>query len=121
MSSADFSLKDTLQFFTFFDLNSARLTQNSFVLLNKIVEFLRRNNEYRCVIGGHADFEGNDEANLKISEKRASVVKSYISSYGISDLRLESNFYGKSRMLPIYDKNLMWMNRRDEIYLIKVK
>jgi outer membrane protein OmpA-like peptidoglycan-associated protein len=121
MSPADFSLKDTLQFFTFFDLNSARLTQNSFVLLNKIVEFLRRNNEYRCVIGGHADFEGNDEANLKISEKRALVVKSYISSYGISDLRLESNFYGKSRMLPIYDKNLMWMNRRDEIYLIKVK
>ena len=121
MSPADFLLKDTLQFFTFFDLNSARLTQNSYVLLNKIVEFLRRNNEYRCVIDGHADFEGNDEANWKISEKRALVVKSYLSSYGISVMRLQSNFYGKTRMLPIFDKNLMWMNRRDEILLIKVK
>ena len=121
MSSVDFSLKDTLQFYTFFDLNSARLTQNSYVLLNRIVEFLRRNNEYRCVIGGHADFEGNDESNFKISEKRALVVKSYITSYGISGMRLESNFYGKTQMLPIYDKNLTWMNRRDEIFLIKVK
>lgn len=121
MSPADFSLKDTVQFYTFFDLNSARLTQNSYVLLNKIVEFLRRNNEYRCVIDGHADFEGNEDANWKISEKRASVVKSYLTSYGISGMRLQSNFYGKTRMLPIFDKNLMWMNRRDEILLIKVK
>ena len=121
MSPVDFSLKDTVQFYTFFDLNSARLTQNSYVLLNKIVEFLKRNNEYRCIIDGHADFEGNEEANWKISEKRALVVKSYLTSYGISSMRIESNYYGKTRMLPIFDKNLMWMNRRDEIFLIKVK
>ena len=121
MSTADFSLKDTVQFYTFFDLNSARLTQNSYVLLNKIVEFLKRNNNYRCVIEGHADFEGNDEANWKISEKRASVVKSYLTSYGISGMRLQSSYFGKTRMLPIFDKNLMWMNRRDEIILIKFK
>ena len=121
MSTADFSLKDTVQFYTFFDLNSARLTQNSYVLLNKIVGFLKRNSDYRCVIEGHADFEGNDEANWKISEKRASVVKSYLTSYGISGMRLQSSYFGKTRMLPIFDKNLMWMNRRDEILLIKYK
>jgi outer membrane protein OmpA-like peptidoglycan-associated protein len=121
MSTADFSLKDTVQFYTFFDLNSARLTQNSYVLLNKIVGFLKRNSDYRCVIEGHADFEGNDEANWKISEKRASVVKNYLTSYGISGMRLQSSYFGKTRMLPIFDKNLMWMNRRDEILLIKYK
>lgn len=121
MTQADFSPKDTIQFYTFFDLNSARLTQSSYTLLNKIVDFLKRNNEYRCFIAGHADFEGNDEANMKISEKRALIVKSYLGSYGIADMRLQTSFFGKTRMLPIYDKNLMWMNRRDEILLVKVK
>ena len=121
MTQADFSPKDTIQFYTFFDLNSARLTQNSYALLNRIIDFLKRNNEYRCFIAGHADFEGNDEANMKISEKRALIVKSYLNSYGIADMRLQTSFYGKTRMLPLYDKNLMWMNRRDEILLVKVK
>jgi len=36
-------------------------------------------------------------------------------------VRLETKFYGKTQLLPIYDKNLMWMNRRVEVLLIKVK
>lgn len=121
MTNSNFVAKDTIQFYTFFDLNSARLTQNSFVLLNKVVDFLKRNNEYRCYIAGHADFEGDTESNMKISEKRANIVKSYIASYGVADVRLQTSFYGKSQLLPIYDKNLMWMNRRVEVLLIKVK
>ena len=121
MTNANFVQKDTIQFYTFFDLNSARLTQNSFVLLNKVVDFLKRNNEYRCLIAGHSDIEGDIEANMKISEKRANIVKSYISSYGIADVRLQTSFYGKSQPLPIYDKNLKWMNRRVEVLLMKVK
>ena len=121
MTNSNLVMKDTIQFYTFFDLNSARLTQNSFVLLNKVVDFLKRNNEYRCYISGHADFEGDTESNMKISEKRANIVKSYVASYGISDVRLQTAFYGKTQLLPIYDKNLMWMNRRAEVLLIKVK
>ena len=121
MTNANLVVKDTIQFYTFFDLNSARLTQNSFVLLNKVVDFLKRNNEYRCIISGHADFEGDTESNMKMSEKRANIVKSYVASYGVADVRLETKFYGKTQLLPIYDKNLMWMNRRVEVLLIKVK
>lgn len=121
MTNENLVVKDTIQFYTFFDLNSARLTQNSFVLLNKVVDFLKRNNEYRCIISGHADFEGDTESNMKISEKRANIVKSYVASYGVAEVRLETKFYGKTQLLPIYDKNLMWMNRRVEVLLIKVK
>ena len=121
MINSEIIPKDTVQLFTFFDFNSSQLTQNSFVLLNKMVDFLKRNNEYRATIAGHSDNEGDNESNMKISSRRASVVKSYLGSYGIADVRMKSSFYGKTRLLPIYDKNLMWMNRRVELLLIKVK
>ncbi len=119
--NSDLVPRDTMQFFTFFDFNSSQLTQNSFALLNKLVEFLKKHNEYRCFIAGHSDNEGDNESNMKISSRRASVVKSYLGSYGIADVRMKSSFFGKTQLLPIFDKNLMWMNRRVELLLIKVK
>lgn len=121
MNNTNIIPKDTIQLFTFFDFNSSRLTQNSFALLNKVMDFLKRNNEYRIFIAGHSDFEGNTESNLRISASRASVVKSFLGSYGVSNGRMQTSFFGKTQLLVKYDMNLMWMNRRVEMLLVKVK
>jgi outer membrane protein OmpA-like peptidoglycan-associated protein len=113
--------KDSIRFFVYFDFNSARLTDNAFVMLNKMVNFLKLNRDFRCVLAGHADAEGTDEDNMRISQRRATMVKNFFVSYGIDAKRFDVSFYGKTRLLPQIDQSLMWMNRRAEMLMYRIR
>jgi len=121
VTNTSLDYKDSIRFFVYFDFNSARLTDNAFVMLNKMVNFLKLNRDFRCVVAGHADAEGTDDDNMRISQRRATMVKNFFVSYGVDAKRFDVSFFGKTRLLPQTDQSLMWMNRRAEMLIYKIK
>ena len=112
---------DTLKFNIYFDLDKYSLSQNSFDVLGKIIQEMKQDAKYKCVLVGHSDTEGSAEYNLTLAKNRTGVAKSYIMSYGIGDARIVSKYVGETEPLPVASKDLGWMNRRVAIYLYKTK
>lgn len=104
----------------FFEFDKTELLPESYVELNKIVDFMIENNINRIEISGHTDSEGSDSYNQKLSEGRAKAVVDYLVSRGVHPVSMEAVGYGKSR--PI-DTNLteegQAINRRVEFMLVK--
>jgi len=72
------------------------------------------------VIEGHTDSQGRETTNQKLSESRASSVKDYLTTIGMSGSRLSSVGYGELR--PISSNKTRkgrQENRRVEISLKK--
>ena len=83
----------------FFKTNSANLENESFVELAKLIELLVKNESLRIRIEGHTDSDGDEAANLKLSQARALSVKTYLESKGIAATRIESEGYGETQPL----------------------
>jgi outer membrane protein OmpA-like peptidoglycan-associated protein len=81
----------------FFDLNKSTLRPESYIELNKLVEFLNKNGSVKIEIGGHTDSRGNAVANQKLSEDRAQAVYNYLIEKGIDKKRLAYKGYGQSQ------------------------
>jgi outer membrane protein OmpA-like peptidoglycan-associated protein/tetratricopeptide (TPR) repeat protein len=81
----------------FFKTNSANLESESFIELTKLTELLVKNEKLRIRIEGHTDSDGDEAANLKLSQARALSVKTYLESKGIVATRIESEGYGESQ------------------------
>jgi OOP family OmpA-OmpF porin len=79
-----------------FDLNSARLTKESFPILFYSFQILQNNPEMNVEIQGYTDNTGPKDFNLKLSERRAEVVKEYLVSKGINADRLTVKGFGES-------------------------
>lgn len=82
----------------FFDLNKSTLRKESFVELNKLVEFLESNPKVKIEIGGHTDSRGSN--NKELSTSRAKSVYDYVISKGIDASRLSYKGYGETK--PVY-------------------
>ncbi len=98
----------------YFSSNAAKLASTSTASLNKIVKVMKDNPELKIKIEGHSD---NVEKNAEtLSEQRATAVKTYLVSKGISEDRIEVEGVGSS--MPIGDNNTTagrTKNRRIEI------
>ena len=79
----------------FFDLNSATLRKESYIELNKLVDFLNDNATLHIEIGGHTDSRGSN--NKVLSENRAKSVYNYLINKGIKAERLSHKGYGSSQ------------------------
>jgi len=83
----------------FFKTNSSNLESESFIELAKLTELLIKNESMRIRIEGHTDSDGDENANLKLSQARALSVKTYLESKGIAATRIESEGYGETQPL----------------------
>jgi outer membrane protein OmpA-like peptidoglycan-associated protein/tetratricopeptide (TPR) repeat protein len=81
----------------FFDLKKATLRQESYVELNKLLDFMTKNPTMKIEISGHTDTRGDDKENMTLSSERAKSVYQYLISKGISADRLSYKGYGESK------------------------
>jgi outer membrane protein OmpA-like peptidoglycan-associated protein len=79
-----------------YDFDAATLRPKSKEILDKLVEFLELNNNIAIEIRSHTDSRGNDDYNLKLSDKRAASVVKYLVAHGINKARLESKGMGET-------------------------
>jgi peptidoglycan-associated lipoprotein len=84
-------------FDAYFDFNKADIRSDARDALGKTADFLRNYPQVRATIEGHCDERGSTEYNLALGDRRASAVKQYLVSLGISADRLNTVSFGKEK------------------------
>jgi peptidoglycan-associated lipoprotein len=84
-------------FDAYFDFNKADIRSDARDALGKTADYLRNNPTIRATIEGHCDERGSTEYNLALGDRRASAVKQYLVSLGISADRLTTVSFGKEK------------------------
>lgn len=79
----------------FFEFNSASLSKESKIELDKLFSLLANNPTINVEIQGHTDSKGKNSFNKKLSQNRAQSVKSYVINKGISEKRIIAKGYGE--------------------------
>jgi len=87
----------------FFDLDSYKIREKSFVELDKLAEHLKRNPTMKIELQGHTDSQGDDARNMTLSTNRAKAVKDYLVKQGIESFRLTSKGYGETKPATMLD------------------
>lgn len=104
-----------------FEVNSADLKQESFALLDEVVQVMQANPQIEMVrVEGHTDSTGKADYNKRLSQQRAQSVMKYLVAKGVASKRLSSEGYGQER--PIADNADLAgqeMNRRVEFVILK--
>ena len=87
-----------------FDTNKAVVKDQYNAELAEFADVMRKYADLKVMIEGHTDSVGNDDFNMKLSQKRADSVKNYlVTKFGIDASRLDAKGYGETR--PIADNN----------------
>ena len=97
--------------------------------LNRVYEFLKKNESLIVEIRAHTDERGNDDFNEDLSQRRAQAVVDFLIDKGISPKRLIAKGYGEE--MPYTIQTTDWMYRdickpgtvlnKDFIYSLKSK
>ena len=98
-----------------FAFDSANLSSDAKVNLDKLATVLINNPDTDINIYGYTDSKGADSYNLTLSEKRAMAVKNYLSQKGVASSRLISMGMGESSPVATNDTDMgRAKNRRVE-------
>ena len=85
-----------------FEVGKAELQPSMYGDLNKVVNFLYDNIDFRLRVSGHTDSFGAEDFNLRLSKERAEVIRDYIVLFaGIHESRVEHEGYGSSRPVMV--------------------
>ena len=99
-----------------FDLDSAKLKNESRPLLDELVEAMKNERllTIKFKVEGHTDEQGSEQHNMKLSQNRADSVISYLTSKGVESGRLTGEGKGFSELL-LPEKPKAAENRRVRI------
>ena len=67
---------------------------------------------------GHADERGTREYNLALGERRATAVKNYLASQGVSSSRISTTSFGKERPAVLGNDDASWSQNRRAVTVI---
>ena len=97
----------------FFGLDSADLDDAGRAAASANAEILKKYTSWIVTVEGHCDERGTAEYNLALGERRATVVKTYLTSLGISPERVRTVSYGKEfPFSPGHTEDAWALNRR---------
>ena len=107
--------EDTLRF----DFDKATLRPDNRELLSRIAGVLLTSKGYQIDVFGHTDDIGTEEYNLKLSQKRAQSVRSYLVEAGVDPEIISTKGFGKSSpRVPGTTPAARAANRRVEIAIV---
>jgi OOP family OmpA-OmpF porin len=84
-----------------FDINKDNIDREDQEKLSVVEIFMKKYPDTTAVIEGHTDEVGTNEENMRLSQRRAESVVSYLAGRGIARSRLRAVGYGETR--PIAD------------------
>ncbi|WP_420410055.1 OmpA family protein [Hoeflea sp.] len=103
-----------------FDTGEARIQYHSQGYLDRIAFLARQCPDARLEVSGHTDADGDADANLALSERRAEAVKAYMEEAGVAADRLVSVGHGET--MPVADNDTeagKAANRRIEFRIVE--
>lgn len=90
----------------FYEFDKAGLTPESTAALDRLTNMLKENPNVTIELAAHCDYRGNDDYNLRLSQRRAESVVRYLTEHGIEAERLTAKGYGET-MPKIVNKKLL--------------
>lgn len=85
-----------------FDFQSAVIKPESYGVIKEIAGVLKDNGSIKVKVVGHTSSDGDDKANMELSQRRAAAVKdALVKEFGVDAARLETE--GKGETQPIAD------------------
>ena len=103
-----------------FKYNNNDFTEEGFRKLKDFANVLIMHPDTKILIAGHTDSDGYQKYNVKLSEFRANIVKSFLLGKGAKSNQIEIKGFGS--IDPIESNDTAWgrtMNRRVEIEIVK--
>lgn len=110
------SLEDTGEATTraiLFDFDKSVIRTVSKPILNKLAVYLEQHKNLKLGVEGHTDSMGGMAYNIKLSQRRANAVKSYLVNIGVASWRLKPSGFGYTK--PVADNSTAMgrqLNRR---------
>ena len=101
-----------------FAVDQSNLSAATIATLNAQAAWLNANPTARILIEGHADEQGTREYNIALGSKRASSVRDYLVSQGVSDLRISVVSYGKERPISVCSNVSCWSQNRRAVSVV---
>jgi outer membrane protein OmpA-like peptidoglycan-associated protein len=109
-----------IQKIVYFNSDETIVLAQNIIDLNEIVAYMNENPDAVISVAGHTDSRESEEYNLHLSEKRADFVVDYLKKKGMTSLKINKFFFGKSK--PVADNTTVEgraLNRRVEIKVTK--
>jgi peptidoglycan-associated lipoprotein len=101
-----------------FEVDSSNVTSEAQGILRNQARWLNQYPQYTITIEGHADERGTREYNIALGAQRASSVRNFLASHGVSAARVRTISYGKERPIAVCDDISCWsQNRRAQTVL----
>jgi peptidoglycan-associated lipoprotein len=102
----------------FFANDQTSLTDETKATLLKQAAWLKEYSDVSIQIEGHADERGTREYNISLSARRATNVRNFLISQGISENRVSSIAYGKEKPAQLCDAEECWSQNRRAVTVI---
>jgi outer membrane protein OmpA-like peptidoglycan-associated protein len=105
-----------------FDVGKADLKTEMYADLNKVVNFLYDNIDFKLKISGHTDSVGDPQKNLELSQERAQNIRDYVVLFaGIFEERVIAKGYGDTQPIVINEvtEEDRTLNRRVEFEIYR--
>jgi outer membrane protein OmpA-like peptidoglycan-associated protein/opacity protein-like surface antigen len=99
----------------YFEINSSKLNAESKAILKKAAITLNQNTNLKVNVLGFADYMGNMDKNLSLSDKRAQAVANYLIKQGIAASRVTAKPMGTQAKLVRNN----YLNRRVEFEIVE--
>jgi peptidoglycan-associated lipoprotein len=110
---------ETLRERVHFDYDLAVIRPEAAAALDRKLAVLRQYPDVRLQIEGHCDERGSVEYNQALGNRRATAVRDYLVSRGISASRLETTSFGEERpLVPQANEGAWSQNRRAEFVVL---
>jgi OmpA-OmpF porin, OOP family len=104
-----------------FNINSTRLTANSYPAIKELADSLKTNPDLDLTIEGHTDNLGNAAYNIQLSINRAESVKKVLVSLGIADRRIQVKGFGDDKPVATNDSAEGRAKNRRVVFIFQLK
>jgi len=102
-----------------FDYDDFGLRPDAKEVLNRIAEWLMRNQATQVLIEGHCDERGTIEYNLALGERRANSAKKYLAQLGVASEHIYTISYGEERPVDAGHTESAWAKNRRGHFLLR--
>jgi len=117
--------QNSLQYFSqvigdrvLFTVDQSNLTPQATAILDQQVAWLAPRSGLSITIEGHADEQGTRDYNLRLSQRRAAVVRDYMVAKGLPDSRLSILPFGKERPVAVCSNESCWSQNRRAVTVV---
>jgi len=111
----------------YYDLDKSDIRADAAIELDKIVQFLKDNEQIYIELGSHTDSRATANYNMKLSQRRAESAVKYITSNGINGARIKAKGYGETQLINECadgvncSEEMHQQNRRTEFVITEIK